>query len=66
MSFVHGHARHAGWVVAHRRAPHRAEDGQLPLPVPRPPPSAECGGHGPAQGDEQGAVVAAPPGEGEA
>jgi hypothetical protein len=46
MSFVHGHARHTGWVVAHRRAPHRAEHGQLPLPVlgavpaPRPPPGA--------------------------
>jgi hypothetical protein len=42
MSFVHGHARDTGWVVAHRRAPHRAEGGQLPLPVavpaPRPPP----------------------------
>jgi hypothetical protein len=41
MSFVHGHARDTGWVVAHRRAPHRAEDGQLPLPVPAPPTPAE-------------------------
>ncbi|HET6259773.1 MAG TPA: hypothetical protein VFE39_14085 [Pseudonocardia sp.] len=40
MSFVHGHARDTGWVVAHVRRPTRAEDGQLPLlavvPLPRP------------------------------
>jgi hypothetical protein len=49
MSFVHGHARDTGWVVAHRRRPSAAEDGQLPLlavvPVePRPeeqPPEQE-------------------------
>lgn len=42
MSFVHGHARDTGWVVAHRRAPHRAEDGQLPLPVSAPGAPAEA------------------------
>lgn len=31
MSFVHGHPRDTGWVVAHRRRPNHAEDGQLPL-----------------------------------
>lgn len=31
MSFVHGHARDTGWVVAHRRRPNEAEEGQLPL-----------------------------------
>jgi len=40
VSFVHGHARATGWVVAHVRRPTRAEDGQLPLlavvPLPRP------------------------------
>lgn len=50
VSFVHGHARDTGWVVAHRRAPHRAEDGQLALPVavpvPRPVPAAERGSRG--------------------
>lgn len=40
MSFVHGHARATGWVVAHRRHPHRAEHGQLPLlAAPRGGPS---------------------------
>lgn len=48
MSFVHGHARNVGWVMAHRRRPNDAEDGQLPLlavarpddavPEPRTPP----------------------------
>lgn len=42
MAFVHGHARDTPrditWVKAHRRAPNRAEDGQLALPgmVPAP------------------------------
>ena len=31
MSFVHGHARAAGWVVAHVRRPNRPEAGQLSL-----------------------------------
>jgi hypothetical protein len=39
VSFVQGHARRTGWVVAHVRRPNRAEDGQLPLlavlPLPR-------------------------------
>jgi hypothetical protein len=46
VSFVHGHPRHTGWVVAHVRRPNRAAPGQLPLllvvPLPRPP--AEGGG----------------------
>jgi hypothetical protein len=56
MTFVHGHARDTGWVVAHRRKPNRAEDGQLPLtdleqviPRPRDPPDAE-GGPPPSHG----------------
>lgn len=36
MSFVQGHARDAGWVVAHIRPPTDAEDGQLQLPLPAP------------------------------
>ena len=36
MSFVHGHAREATWVVSHLRAPNRAEDGQLERPVAEP------------------------------
>ena len=31
MVFVHGHARATGWVMAHRRAPNRDEEGQLAL-----------------------------------
>jgi hypothetical protein len=31
VSFVHGHARAAGWVVTHVRRPNRPEAGQLPL-----------------------------------
>ncbi len=31
MAFVHGHARATGWVMAHRRAPNRPEEGQLEL-----------------------------------
>jgi hypothetical protein len=31
VSFVHGHAREAGWVVAHVRRPNLPEAGQLPL-----------------------------------
>jgi hypothetical protein len=46
VSFVHGHPRREGWVVAHVRRPSRPELGQLPLllvvPLPRPP--AEEGG----------------------
>jgi hypothetical protein len=34
VSFVHGHARATGWVVAHVRRPTRAEEGQLPLSEP--------------------------------
>jgi hypothetical protein len=41
VSFVHGHPRRTGWVVAHVRRPNRAVPGQLPLllvvPLPRPP-----------------------------
>lgn len=41
MSFVRGHARAVGWVVAHRRHPHGAEQDQLPLlPGARPPEEA--------------------------
>ncbi len=32
MSFVRGHGRGLGWVVAHFRRPHRAEADQLRLP----------------------------------
>jgi hypothetical protein len=35
MSFVQGHARAAGWVVAHVRRPNRPEAGQLSL-LPEP------------------------------
>ncbi|WP_170231768.1 hypothetical protein [Pseudonocardia kunmingensis] len=49
MSFVHGHPRSTGWVVAHVRRPSRPEPGQLPLllvvPLPRPP-TEEGGGAG--------------------
>lgn len=31
MVFVQGHARATGWVMAHRRAPNRPEEGQLEL-----------------------------------
>lgn len=49
MSFVHGHARETGWVVAHVRRPSRAQDGQLPLlAVPLPAPGPD--GAGPAGG----------------
>jgi hypothetical protein len=34
MSFVRGHGRGLGWVVAHFRRPHRAQIDQLRLPVP--------------------------------
>jgi hypothetical protein len=46
VSFVHGHPRRTGWVVAHVRRPNRAQAGQLPLlvVVPRPRPPAEGGG----------------------
>ena len=41
VSFVHGHPRSNGWVVAHVRRPNRAGAGQLPLllvvPLPRSP-----------------------------
>lgn len=40
MPFVHGHARDVGWVMAHRRRPNHAEDGQLPLPEVNPPDDA--------------------------
>ena len=40
VSFVHGHARATGWVVAHVRRPTTAEDGQLPLLAVVPPPRA--------------------------
>jgi len=37
LAFVHGHARDAGWVMAHLRRPTDAAEGQLPLlPLPRP------------------------------
>ncbi len=46
MTFVHGHARDAGWVMAHLRRPTDAEDGQLPLlPVPRPRESPDLADH---------------------
>ncbi len=34
MSFVHGHAREATWVVSHLRAPNRPEGDQLPFDEP--------------------------------
>ncbi len=41
VSFVHGHPRRGGWVMAHVRRPNRAAPGQLPLllavPLPRAP-----------------------------
>jgi hypothetical protein len=59
VSFVHGHPRRTGWVMAHRRRPNRAEAGQLPLllvvPLPRPP--ADGGGvtRAPASGSVRSA-----------
>lgn len=56
MSFVHGHARESGWVMAHRRRPNEAEEGQLPLipepvvPDPREPADRENLGTEPAAG----------------
>jgi hypothetical protein len=57
VSFVHGHARTAGWVVAHVHRPNLPEAGQLPL-LPAKPLTAdvpvreqsavECGGSVPA------------------
>jgi hypothetical protein len=40
VSFVHGHARAAGWVVAHVRRPNLPEGGQLPL-LPAKPLTAD-------------------------
>jgi hypothetical protein len=37
MSYVHGHPRDTGWVVAHVRRPSRAAPNQLPLLVVVPP-----------------------------
>ncbi len=51
MAFVHGHARATGWVVAHRRRPNDAEEGQLPLLAveePAPAGSAVCPADHPA------------------
>lgn len=31
VSFIQGHARETGWVMAHRRRPNHAEEGQLSL-----------------------------------
>lgn len=54
MSFVHGHPRRSGWVVAHVRRPNRAEQGQLPLllvvPLPRPPADGGSDTGAPAAG----------------
>jgi hypothetical protein len=55
VSFVHGHARAAGWVVAHVRRPNLPEAGQLPL-LPAEPAdvpvrertAVECSGSVPA------------------
>lgn len=42
MTYVHGHPRDAGWVVAHYRRPQAPEGGQLALPLPEPrEPAAE-------------------------
>jgi hypothetical protein len=38
VSFVHGHPRAAGWVVAHVRRPNLPEAGQLPLLPATPDP----------------------------
>ncbi|WP_345608648.1 hypothetical protein [Pseudonocardia adelaidensis] len=52
MSFVHGHPRRTGWVVAHVRRPTRAAAGQLPLllvvPLPREPSDSGGTTDGPA------------------
>lgn len=60
MSFVHGHARETGWVMAHVRRPSRAQDGQLPLlAVPLPAPGPD--GAGPADdGPDSGEGAAGP------
>jgi hypothetical protein len=63
VSFVHGHARATGWVMAHVRRPTTAEDGQLPLlaavPLPRPPDAEEPAEPGPeAAGPARKPVVA--------
>ena len=48
MSFVHGHARDTGWVVAHVRPPIDAEEGQLRLVEPAVEEDEEEGGDAPA------------------
>ena len=74
MSFVHGHARDTGWVMAHRRRPNGPEEGQLPLipepvvPGPREPADRERVGscaHEPgyAAQEDQAAPCGGRPGE---
>ncbi len=54
MSFVRGHPRRSGWVVAHVRRPNHAEPGQLPLLLvvscPRPPADGGGATRAPAPG----------------
>jgi hypothetical protein len=56
VSFVHGHARATGWVVAHVRRPTTAEGGQLPLlavvPLPRDPEAQKPAEPGPAAAEQ--------------
>lgn len=44
VSFVRGHPRRAGWVVAHLRRPNRPAPGQLPLLLVVASPPADGGG----------------------
>lgn len=60
MPFVHGHPRDTGWVVAHRRRPNDAEDGQLPLIVP--PEYPDRGSAPDAPPDPPPVAPEAPPG----
>src|SRR5689334_22780411 len=57
VSFVHGHARDTGWVMAHLRSPARPGPGQLPLlpgPVRLLPPEDPAGESGPDSGRDCG------------
>jgi hypothetical protein len=54
VSFVHGHPRRTGWVVAHVRRPSRAEPGQLPLLLVVPPPRGPVEDGGDAASAEPG------------
>lgn len=63
VSFVHGHGRATGWVVAHVRPPNRAAAGQLPLlaePAPAGDGEPEQLDRGPGETDPEQAPILSP------